>query len=111
MEEGEKGGIRPLRIGILGAQDIQLSSTQEWPGSRWQGPLRGAAEGPEGGSLVVPRLSLAPQLPTASSCGCCIQDGRKEETQSQPLGTRGEASFSYRWKQTFMGKGRYKVTP
>lgn len=95
-EEGEKGGIQPLRMGILGTQGIQLSSAQEWPGSRWQGPVRGAAEGPEGGSLVVPGLSLAPHAPTASSCGCCIQDGRKEETQTQLLGIRGVASFSYR---------------
>lgn len=112
---GGKGGIQPLRIGILGTQDIRLSSAQQWPVRRWQGPLggplRGAAEGPEGGSRTVPRLSLAPHPPTASSCGCCIQDGRKEETQTQPLGTRGVASFSYRWKQTFMGKGGHKVTP
>lgn len=43
---GGKGGIQPLRIGILGTQDIRLSSAQQWPVRRWQGPLRGRKVAP-----------------------------------------------------------------
>ena len=106
MEEGEKGGIQPLRIGILGTQDTQLSSAQEWPGSGWQGPLRGRKVAPDC-AKALSGTSLAHCFPLWA-----LHTGWKEGRDPNPTpGKQGSSQFFLQMEANIYGEGWAQSQP